>query len=374
MNSMARGGLLGGILLLLSVAPPAAAVSVALYPLQPLGVPAETVASLDETLRGQIAGLGLDVLPRGRTVAALRSSRGALGMSCNGAPGCLADLGHLLSVDKVVYGVVSGLGDRYSFDLKLVDVASGGEERRVAATIEGKRDRLLPGLREAAVHLLAPTRWTGALLLDASVDDANVFVDGKRLGKTPLAGPIAGLTPGQHTLRLSRPGYADFEKIVAVRYAQTTVVQVDVAQASVRGVMYREGAPTAPMGRRGTPVVIVTEGGRAGPITPLRAWAWRAVWATVGLAAVGLAAGVVGQFERDAASGTARPVSPAQAASLAQHISLNEGFAATADVAWGLAGAGLVSAGILFAISSSHPAPPVAVTPTVGGISVSGQF
>ncbi|MHB8416949.1 MAG: PEGA domain-containing protein [Myxococcales bacterium] len=370
MGSILRQGLLA--VLAVAVSAPAAAVSVALYPLQPLGVPAATVASLDETTRSEIARLGFDLLPRGRTVAALKSSPGALGMACNGSPACLADFGRLLSVDKVVYGVVSGLGDRYSFDLKLVDVASGGEERRVAATIDGKRDALLPGLREAAVHLMAPGRWTGALELRASVDDAAVLVDGKRLGTTPLRGAVAGLTPGQHSLRLSRPGYADFEKIVTVHFDQTTVVAVDVAQSSVRGVMYREGAPAAPLGRQGLPVVIVTDAASRPP-NARRAWAWRAVWATVGLAAIGLGTGIASQLERGAVSSTARPVAPSQASTLAEQISLGEGFGAAADVAWGLAGAGLVTAGILFAISG-HPTGNVQVAPTVGGVTVSGRW
>ncbi|HUB06895.1 MAG TPA: PEGA domain-containing protein [Myxococcales bacterium] len=346
----------------------------ALYPLQPLGVPAETVASLDETLRAEIGGLRFQLLPRGRTVAAIRSVPGNLGIACNGGAACLADLGRLLTVDKIVYGVVSGLGDRFSFDLKLVDVASDGEERRVAATIDGKRDALLPGLREAAVHLLAPQRWTGALELRATVDDAVVSVDGKTLGKTPLRGPIAGLAPGQHSLRLSRPGYSDFEKIVTVRFDQTTVVEVDVGQAAVRGVMYRKGAPLAPVGRRGTPVVVVTEEGEGRATDPRRVWAWGTVWTTVGLAAVGLGAGIASQLERNAASGTLRPVATGQAGTLAQQISLGEGFGAAADVAWSLAGAGIVTAGILFAVSASHAPSSVTVAPTAGGLSISGRW
>jgi hypothetical protein len=329
---------------------PASAATLAIYPLQPLGVPAATVESLEATLRAEVERLpGVDLLGRSRTVASLKSDPGGLGLSCNGAPGCLADLGKLLTVDKVVYGVVSGLGDRYSFDLKLIDVTTGGEERRVTASVGGKREILLSSLRAAAVHLLAPERYVGALEIDASVPGAQVLVDGKPMGPTPIAGTIVGLSPGQHALRLTKEGFADFEKFVDVRFDQTTLVRVDLGERVVRDVMYREGALPAPISRKGTPVVIVAEAGS--PRNPKRIWAWRVVYATLGLAAVGLATGIASQAERNAASGTQRPITAGQAPALSQQISLGNAFAGTADVAWGLAGAGLIAAGVLFALS-----------------------
>jgi hypothetical protein len=199
------------------------------------------------------------------------------------------------------------------------------------------------------VHLLAPERYVGALEIDASVPGAQVLVDGKPMGPTPIAGTIVGLSPGQHALRLTKEGFADFEKFVDVRFDQTTLVRVDLGERVVRDVMYREGALPAPISRKGTPVVIVAEAGS--PRNPKRIWAWRVVYATLGLAAVGLATGIASQAERNAASGTQRPITAGQAPALSQQISLGNAFAGTADVAWGLAGAGLIAAGVLFALS-----------------------
>jgi hypothetical protein len=369
-----RGGVLVfACAIALLAAPRASAASVAIYPLQPLGVPAATVTSLDATLRAEVERLaGLDLLARGRTVASLKNDPGGLGVACNGAAACLADLGKLLGVDKVVYGVVSGLGDRYSFDLKLIDVATGGEERRVSATLGGKREVMLSGLRAAAVHLLAPERYVGALEIETGVAGAQVRVDGKLLGATPIAGTIVGLSPGQHALRLTKAGFADFEKFIDVRFDQTTVVQVDLAQRSVSGVMYREGALAAPISHKGTPVVIVAEAGS--PRNPKRIWAWRATYATLALAAVGLGFGLVSQVENNAASGTPRPIPASQAPAISTQLSLGTAFAATADVAWGLAGAGLLTAGILFGLSGGGSSSSVTISPTAAGVVVSGRF
>ncbi len=359
----------------LLAAPNAAATTLAIYPLQPLGVPAATVGSLDATLRAEVERLpGVELLGRGRTEASLKADPGGLGLACNGAPGCLADLGKLLAVEKVVYGVVSGLGDHYSFELKLIDVGTGGEERRVTASVGGKREVLLSGLRAAAVHLLAPERYVGALEIDSDLPGAQVLVDGKPMGPTPIAGTIVGLAPGQHALRLTKAGFADFEKFVDVRFDQTTVVRVDLAERVVRDTMYREGALPAPVSRKGTPVVIVAEAGS--PRNPKRIWAWRVVYGTLALAVVGLGTGIASQAERNAASGTARPIAASQAPALAEQISLGNAFGGVADVAWGLAGAGLIAAGVLFALSGGDvgSSSSVVISPTGAGLAVSGRF
>lgn len=357
----------------------AVATTLAIYPLQPLGIPPATATSLDANLRGEVEQLpGLDLLSRGRTVAALKTEPGSLGIACNGAPECLVGLGKLLGVDKVVYGVVSGLGDRYSFDLKLIDVAAAGEERRISATVGGKREKLLGGLRAAAVQLLSPERFTGALELVTPVEGAQLSVDGKPLGLTPVLGTVVGLAPGQHALRLTKAGFTDFEKLVDVRFDQTTVVHVDLADHSSRDVMFREGALAAPISKQGTPVVIVTE--RGSPRNPKRMWAWRVAWGTVALAAVALGTGLVSEVERNAASGTARPITAGQEPALSSQISLGTAFGATADIAWGLAGAGLVTAGILFAVSGGDAQSVtggksgVTISPTGAGFAVTGRF
>jgi hypothetical protein len=360
-------------------ASPAAATTVAIYPLQPLGLPAATATSFDSTLRGEVELLpGLALLSRGRTVAALKTEPGSLGIACNGAPECLVGLGKLLAVDKVVYGVVSGLGDRYSFDLKLIDVATAGEERRLSASVGGKHEKLLAGLRAAAVQLLLPERFTGALEVVTPLAGAQLFVDGKPLGVTPVLGTIVGLAPGQHALRLTKAGFTDFEKLVDVRFDQTSVVHVDLADHSSRDVMFREGALAAPLSPKGTPVVIVTEAGS--PRNPKRLWAWRVAWGTVGLALVGLGTGLVSQVERNAASGTPRPITAGQEPTLSSQISLGTAFGATADVAWGLAAAGLLTAGVLFAVSGGDAQSVtggksgVTISPTGAGFAVTGHF
>ena len=358
-----------------------AAVTLAVYPLQPLGVPAATVDSLDATLRGEIARLHeFQLLDRGRTGAALRNGAASPGVSCNGTPACLSELGRLLSVQKVIYGIVSGIGDSYSIELKLIDVASGGEERRVRAAVGGKREALLAGLRGTVVRLLEPARWVGALEVHAGAPGSLVVVDGRPVGQTPLGHPVARLTPGRHSLRIAKSGFAPFEKFVDVHFGETTVVQVDLAGSTVRGVMYREGAeaPAPAEGRRtgAVPVIVVTSEAPSAP--RYHDWAWRAVDASLGLAALGLGAGLISQVNRSAASSMTRPVSAAQEFTLDQRLSRSSGFGLAADFLWIGAGASLITAGLLFAVGAKGDAgggvSGLQFAPAPNGLVAVGQF
>ncbi len=261
-----------------------ASTSVALYPLQPLGIPAATADSLDRALRGEIGRLpGIRMLGLDRTVAAIKTGPESRGVACDGSRRCLAGLGRLLGVDEVVYGVASGVGRRFAFDLKLVDTATGREVRRVDARVGGGRESLQRGLREAALRLVAPE-----------------------------AGP--------------------------------------------RGV-----------------IIVKEDGRRPGPA---RDWAFRLVYGSLGVAALGLISGFLAQASRSAASSTARPLSPAEEPVLAGEIGRGIGFGAAADVFWGLAAAGLVGAGVLFALAGSDPHAdhPIAVAPAGPGVALTARF
>lgn len=352
-----------------------AATRLAIYPLQPLGLPVSTVDSLDATLRARVERLpGVSLLARGRTVAQLSSGAGTLGIRCDGSPDCLARLGKLLGVDEIIYGVASGLGGRTALDLKLVGVASGGEIRRVHATVgrqaaQKGRSALIGGVREAAVRLLDPARWTGALELLTELRGAEVSIDGAPRGKTPLD-PIQGLAPGRHALRVTAPGYSGVERFVDVRFDETAEVKLDLAGNAVGAVMYRQGGAG---GRSVVPVLIVQEG--APPkARSQRAWAHRMVGATVAFAALGLGAGIVSSVERTAAAGMTRPVAAADEGLLNQRVGRASGFGLAADVLWIASGVSLVTAGVLFSLSGSGTSGSVALGAGPAGLAVAGQF
>jgi hypothetical protein len=309
----------------------------ALYPLQPAGgLDRAATAALEDSLRRDLQeSLQATLFSRNDTAAMLRPEGGRLGLSCDsGGLSCLTDLGQLLGAQKVIFGQVAP--DRIF--LKLVDVESGGEERRIEET--GQPVATL--LEAAAVHLLAPKSYLGSVAVTA-VEGARISVDGAAVGTAPL-GPIS-LSPGQHQVTAAVPGGPDLHATVEVRFKAT-------AQLDLR--------PPPAQARRGG----------------LSPWGLGLLVGAAGVTVVGVVAGVVSQQNRDALSATPYPVQPSQAPTVAQQLDRAHGFALAADVLFVVAGAAAIAAVVLLVVdrpgataeSSSNQAPVVSGSP--GGVAV----
>jgi hypothetical protein len=196
----------------------------ALFRLDPLGLSAEIVEQLESILRvelGRAVGGGLP--PRvaiDQLIAKFPKLAG-----CTSDPVCLQPLARELAVQRVVAGTVAGLADSYIVNLKLAD-EKGKELGRVTANLHGNPDELIQEVRVAAYKLVAPHKLTGSISLLSEVPGASVQVDGKSVGVTPLSGPVNDLAIGEHELRVSRVGYAEFVDKVPVRFEKATEVVV----------------------------------------------------------------------------------------------------------------------------------------------------
>ena len=107
--------------------------------------------------------------------------------ACAGDDKCLTAVGKRLGVDYVVTGTVGSLGDNYVLNIKAVDVATGKSQRIQSPPLKGTPDELIEGVRVAAYSLLAPDQLHGALQIQSDPIGAAVTLDGKLVGKTPLA-------------------------------------------------------------------------------------------------------------------------------------------------------------------------------------------
>ena len=66
----------------------------------------------------------------------------------------------------------------------------------------------------------------GTLVVQSQVDGAEVLVDEATVGFTPLD-PLE-LPPGEHTVRVRRPGYTEFDDVVVVAAGREAVVPVEL--------------------------------------------------------------------------------------------------------------------------------------------------
>jgi len=79
----------------------------------------------------------------------------------------------------------------------------------------------------AARTSAAEPRGSGSLVLNATTLGAEVYVDGERVGSTPLPGPVP-LSADEHTLKVIKPGYAPLIDVIRVVRRRVTKIDVDL--------------------------------------------------------------------------------------------------------------------------------------------------
>jgi hypothetical protein len=236
---------------------------VALAPLSTLG--SETKGAESKKLTADLeaaltAASGAKVVGASAVGDAIKKAKKPALRSCDGEAGCLAEVGKLAGADAIVYGEVGGLGDVQVVYLELVDVASGKIARSTTLSLGAPAsggDDLQGGASGAAIRLLAPEKFVGKLEVTVDAPGASIYVDGKRVGKSPAPAPrdtnpnvaaAAGVTfelpVGTHALRVTHPEYRDYVRFVDVPYAdKPTEVQVGLEQFPIveRDLLSKQG-------------------------------------------------------------------------------------------------------------------------------------
>jgi len=205
---------------------------IALLPLRPLGAPPDVVHALEVTLRNELAQLPEARLapPKAVAEALKREPDCELKVSCAAAGAAHA------GARQLIMGTTSQLGDSLMIDLKLLEARTGQELRRVTHPVSGAQEALIEMVREAAVQLIAPQKFAGALRVNApSADGAQLYVDGKLAGTLPLGQPLEGLSPGQHVVRVKDKA-GETSTFVEVRFGRTTDAQIELGAPPVVAV------------------------------------------------------------------------------------------------------------------------------------------
>jgi hypothetical protein len=150
-----------------------------------------------------------------------------------------------LAARFLLSGTVAALGSELGLDLKVLAGADGRQLRRASESLPAQPDAWAPALDGLLIRLLEPERWVGGLALEISEPGARVYLDGEPVATTPLAGPLQGLKPGKHILMIRKQGFDAFSQFVVVRYGQLARLTVDLANATVVGLLYEDEAESA---------------------------------------------------------------------------------------------------------------------------------
>jgi len=192
-----------------------------------LGIDPELVAQLETLFRMELDRLDKQPMPSRRDID--RAITGEL-RECTGEEKCLAAIGKKLGVDVILTGTVGQLGDNYVLTIKAVEVATARSLQKIQSDpLRGQPDELIEGVRVAAYRLLAPDQLHGAIQVQTDVVGAEVQLDGKPLGKTPLPGNgvIGKLVVGKHRLRVAATTYdRPYDDDVEVHFQKVSPVVV----------------------------------------------------------------------------------------------------------------------------------------------------
>ncbi|MEJ7604009.1 MAG: PEGA domain-containing protein [Kofleriaceae bacterium] len=199
---------------------------IAVWRFDALGIEPELVARLETLFRMELDRLAKQPMPSRRDIERVIT---ADQRECTGEEKCLAAIGKKLGVDIVVTGTVGSLADSFVLNIKAVEAATGTQVQRIQSDpLRGSPDDLIEGVRVAAYRLLAPEQLHGSIQIQSDLVGAQVQLDGKVIGKTPLPrlGVRAKQGLGRHKLQVQAPGYAMFEDEVVVNFQKVSQVVV----------------------------------------------------------------------------------------------------------------------------------------------------
>lgn len=203
---------------------------VAIAPLSTLGTE-DTSASSKKITQQLEAAFGAlpntKVITAAQVAQAIARAKKSQLKACDREATCLAELGKLVGATYVIDGEVGGLGESKVVYLGATDVASAKELRSTTLQIGGKADPA-GGAGGAAVRLLEPDRYRGAIRFLIDVKGATVYVNGTKAQLSPKG--EYGISVGTQAVRVTHPEYRDFVRFVDVPYANTVDVSVNLTQ------------------------------------------------------------------------------------------------------------------------------------------------
>ncbi|MSP17731.1 MAG: PEGA domain-containing protein [Myxococcales bacterium] len=204
--------------------------TVVVGPLRPLGDgnadPRAARKLLEEAVR---TVPGAKLIPEATLTAAAKRA-GRKDLTCADAE-CLAGLGELVGAQVILGGELGTLGAGQVLYLRTVDVPLALELRGTTLLLDGDARTQKNHARAAAVRALAPAAYVGSLRLDIEVAGATIYVNGRKLGVSPLA--PQPLAVGTHALRVTHEQHRDFVRFIDIRFDEEARLPVPLTPLPV---------------------------------------------------------------------------------------------------------------------------------------------
>ena len=207
--------------------PPPAKFHIAILNLEGRGISESEAATLSDQLRGHLVNLNaFIVLDRG-TMEEILQEQGLQQSGCT-ITECAVRVGRVLNVQKIVAGSIGKIGKTYAINISMIDVESSRIERSFNRNAQGEIDGLLEILKDIAQEIAG--RKLYKLTIYSAPKGAEVLLNGKALGKTPLARQV--VAGSNLKLVVKSPGYQDWEKALTVTRDEELNVEMVVLKSA----------------------------------------------------------------------------------------------------------------------------------------------
>jgi hypothetical protein len=299
----------------------------------------------DAAARGATGAPELQIIAQSEIVALLGVEKTKLMLGC-AEDACLVEVAGAADADRVVAGSLTLLERTALLTVRYVDTRKGRTLSRTTATLlEPTQPELVDAARRLAHEAVTGERLdtTGTVRIRVDRKGADVTLDGRSLGDSPLASP-ARVQEGPHTITVQKPGFVRWSTTIAVAAGREAAVDAELV-----------------------PVQLLGETARS------RLWTWG--WVSAGVAAASTTSAIV--FGTLAQKSHDRYVAATNRTEAVQYHDDTRFRATLSNVSWGVAGASVAAAATLFTVAlvqdarataePSGGAPPAARPPAPAG-------
>lgn len=205
-----------------------AQVKVAVFDLDAAAGGQAVAAQLTQSMRRWVGSQQGMVAAPGRSLAEIKLVFGCSEQPVQAFHQCLAKVGLSLQADRIVIGKVRKRGAGFAVVLTLIDVQQPLRPRSLSET-------LAPNQVSGAVMEKVAASWfstlfgivaKGTLKVICNVPAATVKIGDQTVGECDAGGLSLSLDAGEHSVSVSKDGYATSTHVVTVRQAVTTELEV----------------------------------------------------------------------------------------------------------------------------------------------------
>lgn len=201
--------------------------------LSSLGSTEKTVQATESVLVSEFRRL---LGSRLRTMEALHALDPSVSSSidaCGSDSGCLLEIVGGVGWDGLIIGNLAGLGEERIITLRHLSARTGELLGSRAVSASGDEAELITQIRGAAVQLVAPSRYVGAVEIKVRQPGVQIAIDGALVGSSPLARNRFPLAVGRHAIEATGNGLEPRSEMLDIRYGETRIVDIDLPANSI---------------------------------------------------------------------------------------------------------------------------------------------